>query len=567
MNDMSKNSLDTGSENIKNSLRLSHHFLEISKECDNKKQVLKEFLSEIREFTGCEAIGIRLLDKQGNIPYEEYVGFGQHEMNSPVPVKSGNCMCVNVINGDTDPRLPFFTDGHSYYMNGRTHLLPSVLEDETCSACDVCNKIGYESVALVPIQTADKILGCIHLADRKENMFSLEKVTVLEKEAIQLASALQRVTAAEALKNSEKHYMELFNSINDAIIIHDLSGKIINVNKSTYKILDCISSGSSLITLEDIISPKYVHALTQQLSGVQQHGYRTFETYFLKQDGTVLPVEITSRLIEYSGQTVFLSIARDIAEGKQAKDELRQLNEEFEERIKKRTLDLEAANKELEAFSYSVSHDLRGPLRRIDGFSKALLEDYTDKLDEQGKDYLNRVFDSTKKMSELIDAMLNLSRLTRREINFETVDLSIIVKDIAAELRNTQPERKVDFVIAENAVAKCDAVMLRVVLGNLLGNAWKFTGEKPGARIEFGVTGIDGDNVYFVRDNGAGFDPAHDDKLFGAFQRLHAESEFPGIGIGLATVQRVIHRHGGRIWAESELEKGATFSFTLNNCI
>lgn len=246
------------------------------------------------------------------------------------------------------------------------------------------------------------------------------------------------------------------------------------------------------------------------------------------------------------------------------RDVIQGLNINLERRVAERTAQLEAANKELEAFSYSVSHDLRAPLRSIDGFSQALLEDYADKLDEEGKKDLQRVRAATQRMGDLIDDMLNLSRVTRKEMRLETVDLSAMAQTIAAELRRSQPGRKVEFVIAEGMVTDGDGGLLKVALENLLGNAWKFSGKRCPARIDFGITPGDGDAAYFVRDNGAGFDMAYADKLFGAFQRLHDQNEFSGTGIGLATVRRIVDRHGGQVWAEGEVEKGATFYFTLN---
>jgi signal transduction histidine kinase len=242
------------------------------------------------------------------------------------------------------------------------------------------------------------------------------------------------------------------------------------------------------------------------------------------------------------------------------------LNEELEQRVIERTTQLEAANKELEAFSYSVSHDLRAPLRSIDGFSQALMEDYADSLQDEAQHYLQRVRAASQRMAELIDDLLALSRLTRNEIRPKTISLSALIETIAAGLHQAQPERQVEFVIATDVTARADAQLIRVALENLLGNAWKFTAKHPHACIEFGVlppTG--GQLVYFVRDDGAGFDMAYADKLFGTFQRLHTPAEFSGTGIGLTTVQRVIHRHGGRIWAEGAVEQGATFYFTLTS--
>ena len=223
----------------------------------------------------------------------------------------------------------------------------------------------------------------------------------------------------------------------------------------------------------------------------------------------------------------------------------------------------EAANRELEAFSYSVSHDLRAPLRAIDGFSQALLTGYQNLLDERGGDYLRRVRSATQRMAQLIDDLLKLSRLTRGGMNITPVDLSGLARGVAAELQKSQPGRRVTFRIAEGLTAMCDGHLLKIVFDNLFGNAWKFTGHNEEATIEFAATRVDGTTAYFVRDDGAGFDMAYSDKLFATFQRLHLEKEFPGTGIGLSLVQRIIHRHGGKVWAEGAVGQGATFYFTL----
>jgi PAS domain S-box-containing protein len=228
---------------------------------------------------------------------------------------------------------------------------------------------------------------------------------------------------------------------------------------------------------------------------------------------------------------------------------------------------LQKAVDELDAFSYSISHDLRAPLRGIDGWSLALLEDYGGQLDEQGKEYINRVRAETQHMGELIDDLLKLSRITRAEMSTDQVDLSARARSIAARLQAGEPQRQVEFIIQNDLQAKADARLMDVALTNLLGNAFKFTGKTPEARIEFGQMNLDGERVFFVRDNGAGFDMAYSKKLFGAFQRMHKTSEFPGTGIGLATVQRIIHRHGGRVWAEAAPDKGATFFFTIEEKI
>jgi len=262
------------------------------------------------------------------------------------------------------------------------------------------------------------------------------------------------------------------------------------------------------------------------------------------------------------------SLARQAEELRQVNDKLRQEiveRKKTERELEQRTVDLEAINRELEAFSYSVSHDLRAPLRSLDGFSQAILEDYADKLDETGRDYLKRIQNASQSMSRLIDELLKLSRVTRQEMHVEEVNLSEIVRHIAAELTASQPQRQAEFIIAQEILVKGDGQLLQILLRKLLENAWKFTGKNPSTRIEFGCRVYNEEKVYYITDNGVGFDMKYAFRLFQPFQRLHRESDFPGTGIGLATAQRIVHRHGGRIWAEAEVGKGATFYFTIDN--
>jgi light-regulated signal transduction histidine kinase (bacteriophytochrome) len=223
----------------------------------------------------------------------------------------------------------------------------------------------------------------------------------------------------------------------------------------------------------------------------------------------------------------------------------------------------ESANRELEAFSYSVAHDLRAPLRGMNGFAQVLLDTYRDKLDADGKDWLQEITLNAGKMGALIDGLLALARLSRSELHREPVDLSSVARDAAGELSRVEPDRVVEVVVQGGLTADVDPPLVRALLENLLGNAWKFTSKVSAARIELGATEKDGAATFFVRDNGAGFDMAYASKLFAPFQRLHTVDEFPGTGIGLATVQRIVHRHGGRIWAEAAVDGGATFYFTF----
>ncbi|AOV18425.1 hypothetical protein BJI67_04585 [Acidihalobacter aeolianus] len=261
------------------------------------------------------------------------------------------------------------------------------------------------------------------------------------------------------------------------------------------------------------------------------------------------------------GQTIFDGTVEDISERKESEEHIAQLNAT----LSQRAAELEAINRELEAFSYSVSHDLRAPLRAIDGFSRILLDDYGERLDEKGQDRLKRIRAASQRMAQLIDDLLKLSRVTRTELQHETVDLTALAEEVVGELCRSEPEREVSCTLAPGMNAEGDSRLLRVLLENLLGNAWKYTGKSPAASVEMGMSEEHGVRTYFIRDNGAGFDMAYADKLFGAFQRLHDARDFPGTGIGLATVQRIVHKHGGRVWAESEVDRGATFYFTLQH--
>jgi PAS domain S-box-containing protein len=259
------------------------------------------------------------------------------------------------------------------------------------------------------------------------------------------------------------------------------------------------------------------------------------------------------------GVSGIVGISRDITERMLAEEEIHRLNQDLQNHAS----ELESLNKELESFSYSVSHDLRSPLRSIDGFSHAILEDYNEILPEQGRDYFMRIRLAAQRMGELIDDLLALSRVTRATTERKQVNLSVLAEEILNALRRGEPEREVNISIEKDLIVDGDPQLLKIALDNLLGNAWKFTSKREKASIEVGLQNDAGEQTYFVRDNGAGFNMAYADKLFGAFQRLHRPADYPGTGIGLATVQRIIHRHGGRIWAESLEGEGATFFFTF----
>jgi PAS domain S-box-containing protein len=371
----------------------------------------------------------------------------------------------------------------------------------------------------------------------------------------------ERKQAEDALKISETQYRRLFEAAKDGILLLDAdTGLILDVNPFLVEMLGLPYKefiGKNLWELgyfRDIVASK------ANFSELQQNSYIRYENLPLRTvDGREMKVEFVSNLYKVDHRKIIQCNVRDITKRKQAEEEVKKLNEI----TKRHAAELEVANKELEAFAYSVSHDLRAPLRTMEGFSQALLEDCNDLLNDECKDYLKRIQNSAELMAQLIDDMLRLSRITRADMILDYVDLTEMAQVIAAKLKNNEPKRKVNFVINPGLTAYGDEKLLSIVLENLFENAIKFTGKMREANIDFGVTEREGQKVYFVHDNGVGFDMAYANKLFKPFQRLHSLGEFPGTGIGLASVQRIIQRHGGQVWAEGKVGEGAIFYFTL----
>jgi PAS domain S-box-containing protein len=410
-----------------------------------------------------------------------------------------------------------------------------------------------------------------------------------------------RKRSERALEDSESRYRQLLQLAPIGIAVHS-GGIILYSNPYGARLLGAETPDQIIgKPLMDFIHPdgieKTQNRIRRFVSG--ETGLYPAEDVYRKLDGAALNVEVMVAPLEFEGKPAFQVIFSDISDRKKdeekilkvqkeleqllseadesrrvllsviedqniAEEKLSRLNTELEQRVYERTIQLEAANKELEAFSYSVSHDLRSPLRGIDGWSLALLEDYGDQLDAKGHMYLERVRNETQRMGQLIDDLLRLSRVTRQEMKTMVVNLSDLAQMISVQLQEENAQTPAEFVIQPGIITTGDTNLLRIVLTNLLSNALKFSGKTAFPRIEFGITILDEMPAYFVRDNGAGFDMNYAKNLFGAFQRMHKQSEFPGNGIGLATVQRIIFRHGGKVWAEAEKNSGATFYFTIS---
>ncbi len=388
--------------------------------------------------------------------------------------------------------------------------------------------------------------------------FVLEHSQTLLQKVRRREEELQAST--EELEQTNAYHQLIMDSMRDIQVTTDPAGTITDINAASERI--CGYRNAEFVGKpfrQFFAEPERAQGGIEQVLAVGE--VKDYDLTIVAKDERHVWVSFNATVLRNpKGQiTGVLGTARDISKRKAYEDEIKGLNDKLE----LRAVQLETVNKELEAFSYTVSHDLRAPLRSMAGFSQILLEDYADRLDAVGKDYLRRIQESAQRMTEIIDALLKLAGLSCSEMCYEAVDLGASARTIAAELQQTQPERQAEFVIAEGLVANGDGRLLRVVLENLLGNAWKFTRKETRARIEFGLTEHQGKPAYFVRDNGAGFDMTYVNKLFGPFQRLHGATEFPGIGIGLVTVKSIIARHGGVVWAESATGQGAVFYFTL----
>ena len=377
----------------------------------------------------------------------------------------------------------------------------------------------------------------------------------------------QRAARAEhEVQESDSRLSQVLDNTSAVIYLRDRDGRYLLVNRQFEELFGVQRQDVVGLTDRELFSAETAAAFrANDLKAMESDVAIQMEETAPHSDGLHTYITVKYPIANTAGLLLGVcGISTDITDLKHAEDEVHRLNAELEQRVRHRTTELEASTRELDAFAYSVSHDLRAPLRALCGFSQVLVEDYGDVLDETGQQYLARIQAATVRMGQLIDDLLNLSRATRVELRREPVDLRLLADELIAELRAADPDRHVEVTVADPLVGTGDPQLLRLVLQNLIGNAWKFTGNRPEARIELGSTERDGVPGIFVRDNGAGFDRRYAEKLFAPFQRLHTTTEFTGSGIGLAIVSRIVRRHGGQVWAEGEPDRGATFSFTLS---
>jgi signal transduction histidine kinase len=537
-------------------------------------------LSFFQELAGCEAVGVRLRD-DGDCPYFETLGFpsgfvqaenhlcAKDQKGRPLTDENGEpvveCMCGTVLSGRLDPDQPYFTQNGSFWSNSTSELLAGMGGRlGQARMRNTCNTEGYESAALIPLRNNGTTIGLMQLNDRRKGLFSAELIALIERLADSMAIAVVRRQADDALRESEEHYRAIVMAFDGLMLIcspdyriefqneamkqhigHDATGEF------CYKALNGLDSICPWCANDLVFAGESVRWVKQ--SPRDNRWYDVSSTPIKNLNGTV------------SKQALIV----DVTERKEMEDllisqqnELKQANELLEKRVAERTAELQAAIRTQESFSYTVSHDLRAPLRHINSFSSILMEDHAEELSDEARDYLNRICLSSKKMGTLIDNLLDLSRVSKTKIKLKPVNLSQLADSALSMFQETEPERLVGHVVEQGLTVRGDESLLRQLLENLLGNAWKYTAVKKRASIEFGKTLVSGEEAYFVKDNGAGFDMTYKDKLFSAFERLHG-SEFEGMGIGLATARRIIQRHEGTIWAEGRINEGATFYFTL----
>lgn len=371
--------------------------------------------------------------------------------------------------------------------------------------------------------------------------------------------------AAPAARDYAREHADIFKNNPMPMWIFDLESlAILAVNDAAVAHYGYSEREFLSLTIKDLRTEESAAALQRYMTQPRTVLNKAGVWKHRRKDGSLIDVEIVSHEIDWRGHKARLVAANDVTERLKAEALILEMNVNLESLVRERTQQLEAVNRELEAFSYSVSHDLRAPLRVIDGFSQALVEDYGKILEGNGGRYLTRIRATTQRMGMLIDDLLALARISRRQVRREAVDVSALATEVVKELREKEPARDVALHVQPGLRAAADRGLVKIALDNLLGNAWKFTSKTSAARIEVGSERHEGVEVFYVRDNGAGFEMQYAHKLFGAFQRLHAESDFIGTGIGLATVQRIVTLHHGRIWAEGEPQRGAVFRFTLD---
>ena len=569
---------------IAHEAEITIQFLRLVNESTGARDLIRAATAFFHQQSGCDAVGVRLRDGE-DYPYFEARGFpsgfvqAENQLCARDPAgeikRDGqghpvlDCMCGNVICGRFDPAKPFFTAQGSFWTNGTTQLLAATTEaDRQARTRNRCNGEGYESVALIPLRLGEQRFGLLQLNARRTGAFSPEVISLWERLGGHLAVALAKFRADEALHESEARFRSLFENMQEGFAYCRMLFE--GDRPCDFIYLHVNDAFERLTGLKNVIGRR----VTEVIPGIRNTDAELFEIY-----GRVVATGQPEKFERYvqalkmwfsisvycPAPEHFVAVFDVITARKEVEERIRQFNLELEERVHQRTAQLEAANKELEAFSYSVSHDLRAPLRAVDGFAGILAEDYAGRLDEEGQRVVGVIRHEATRMGQLIDDLLAFSRVGRGPMRSEEIDLASLARTVFEECAAGAVGRRIQLKLNPLLPARGDPSLIRQVLANLLSNAIKYTGPRTEAEIELGSRVEGNENIYWIKDNGVGFDPRYVGKLFGIFQRLHTEDQFKGTGVGLALIQRIVVRHGGRVWAEGKLNEGAVFSFTLRN--
>ncbi len=561
---------------------LGQEILTLVNRYTNPAEMVEKIIEAIRNSTGIEAVAVRLREGP-DYPYYSTSGFEEkfvkHEKYLCNYDDDGNlvtdvngdplldCMCGNILCGRVDPSKSFFTDGGSFRSGNTTELLRTTTpSDRLARTRNRCNSAGYESVALVPIRSGNMTLGLLQLNDRRINYFDEEIIPFFERLCSSIGLALERNEIMKEITISEAKFRKIFelSPLGKSMTTPDGT---INVNRSFCKMLGYSENELKKISWEAITHPDDIEKTSQVIDDILTGKYdeKRFEKRYLHKSGKVVYTDVSTYLHRNTegNPEFFITTINDITERKIAENEIRELNSELENRVEQRTKQLMDANRELESFSYSVSHDLRAPLRAIHSFTSILKEDYNEVLDNEGKRICGIIEDSSVHMGKLIDDLLSFSRVGRSEMLFSKIDMESMVSTIINEIIDPDLRKKIMITLGKLYSVEGDVNTLRLVWINLISNAVKYSSKKEHPEIMIGSRKNKSSVIYYVKDNGSGFDMKYIDKLFGVFQRLHSQKEFEGNGVGLAIVKRIVTRHGGTVWAESGFESGATFYFSL----
>lgn len=541
-----------------------------------RASLLKVLVDEIQKFTGCKAVGIRLLDEDGNIPYEAYTGFSPqfYELESPLSIKSDKCMCINVIKGDTDPKLGYFTQHGSFYINATTKFLATVPEKQKGQTRNKCNEAGYESVALIPIRTIKPNLGLIHLADPQENMVPLETVQILERASTLIGTIIKRIIAVQLLQENEQRFRLLYKNSPLSYQSLDENGRLLEVNPAWLELFKYEKKEVIGKSFADFLIPGQQSLFRKRFSRFKTVG-KVFAVQFtmLRKDKTCIEVEIDGR-IAYDENHKFMQthcVIRDITARKQAQ----QQQAKFVEQLK-------AKNQELEDIIHIINHDLNTPLVTIQGFSDLLVSScqeiqselaqkdvpvklkkkLTPLLQEDVPEATHLINKSVSKLRSMLEGMVRIAKLGASAAEIAKLDMNTLLKDVIETL--TFNAKKTGAKIELDKLPQCygDKVQIEALFSNLVSNALKFLDPARPGIVRISGQQKKGSSVYCVQDNGIGIEPENLEKIFEIFYRVNTEFE-QSQGIGLSVVRQVVLRHNGKAWAESKPGKGSRFFVSL----